>query len=828
MRYKIYVCDAANLFSIHRYVINVAKVVANLCSIFDIEQSAFSRFAERSFLSIKYKKIDMKKIFQLCIAGIILTNSIFAQDPAQDTTLYKLINLNEIVFSANKAEEKKSDVPYSIEVIKSSQIELSNPQTSADMLTNTGQIMVQKSQGGGGSPIIRGFEANRVLLVVDGVRMNNAIYRGGHLQDVITIDNAMLDRTEIIFGPSSVMYGSDALGGVMHFYTKNPLFGDDKMNFKLNSGIRYSSANQEKNGHLDFNLGFKKLASLTSITYSDFDDLRTGYSRNPNPDFGRCYYYVGQNASGTADSNIYNPHYNVQKRTGYSQMDIMEKLLFKANDNVNIGLNLQYSTSSDIHRYDRYTEAGSGGNLKWAENGYGPQNRILSSLYATLKSDGMLYDNMRITAAFQSIDQSRFTRKFSTNYNSNSNNNFKTINTEKVNVISFNADLHKKVKEKHELSYGVEIVSNKVGSTVTKKHILFDTAAVGSNLPETRYANGGSKTFNTAVYLTHNWEINEKFILTDGIRFSYNSLSCEYDTSSAVTNFQFPFTSVKQSNSAFNGNLGLIIMPEKNVRFHILGSTGFRAPNVEDMTKVNTYTASTAKVAVPNENLKPEYAYNIEGGLSTIVMDNKVKLEAIYSYTVLKNAIVMKEFQLDGKDSVMYDGVLSQVFAPQNVDEAYVQTLYGAVTSDFSDNVSFKSSITYTMGQYRMELPSTNNNGNHDTIIPLDHIPPMFGQTSLIYHFKKFESEIYARYSTAKIGRDYSLGTEDNEAYSADPTNGYMPGWVTFNIKTAYHVTKNVTINFGVENLFDVHYRMFASGISSPGRNIVGALRVKI
>ena len=492
----------------------------------------------------------MKKTLLFSILGIAAASTAYAQDPPEkDTTLYKLINLNEVIYSANKEEEKKSDVPYTIDVIKAKDIELSNAQTSADMLSNTGNIMVQKSQAGGGSPIIRGFEANRVLLVVDGVRMNNAIYRGGHLQDVITIDNAMLDRTEIIYGPSSVMYGSDALGGVMHFYTKNPLFGDEeKMNFKLNSGIRYSSANQEKNGHLDFNLGFKKLASLTSITYSDFDDLRTGYSRNPNPDFGRCYYYVGSNAAGTADSTIYNPHSNIQKRTAYSQMDFMEKLLFKVNDNVNIGLNVQYSTSSDIQRYDRLTEAGSGGNLKWADNGYSPQKRMLASLYATLKSDGKLYDNMRITAAFQTIDQERFSRKFSTDYSSSSNNNFKTVNTEKVNVISLNADLHKKVKEKHELSYGAELVSNKVESTVTKKHILFDTAAVGAALPETRYANGGSKTLNIAAYLTHNWEINEKFILTDGIRFSYNSLSCEYDTSATVTNFQFPFTTVKQNN----------------------------------------------------------------------------------------------------------------------------------------------------------------------------------------------------------------------------------------------------------------------------------------
>lgn len=96
---------------------------------------------------------------------------------------------------------------------------------------------------------MRGFEANKVLLVIDGVRMNNAIYRGGHLQDVMTIDPNMLERTEVIFGPSSTMYGSDALGGVMNFYTKNAQFSsDDKLLVKVNAMVRYASVNQEKQG----------------------------------------------------------------------------------------------------------------------------------------------------------------------------------------------------------------------------------------------------------------------------------------------------------------------------------------------------------------------------------------------------------------------------------------------------------------------------------------------------------------------------------------------------------------------------------------------------
>ena len=130
--------------------------------------------------------------------------------------------LDEVVLSVFKGQAKTKRVAEQVAVITSKEIQQLSPQTTADLLASVPGIKVQKSQMGGGSPVIRGMESNRVLLVVDGVRMNNAIYRKGHLQNAITVSPNQLDRTEIIFGPSSVIYGSDALGGVIHYYTKIP------------------------------------------------------------------------------------------------------------------------------------------------------------------------------------------------------------------------------------------------------------------------------------------------------------------------------------------------------------------------------------------------------------------------------------------------------------------------------------------------------------------------------------------------------------------------------------------------------------------------------
>ncbi|MDX1701073.1 MAG: TonB-dependent receptor plug domain-containing protein, partial [Melioribacteraceae bacterium] len=131
-------------------------------------------------------------------------------------------NLNEIVVSASKFVQSKEEIPQKITSLDSKTIQFTNPQTSADLLENSGNVYIQKSQLGGGSPMIRGFSTNRLLISVDDVRMNNAIFRGGNLQNIISIDPFTVQNTEIILGSGSVIYGSDAIGVVMSFYTQKP------------------------------------------------------------------------------------------------------------------------------------------------------------------------------------------------------------------------------------------------------------------------------------------------------------------------------------------------------------------------------------------------------------------------------------------------------------------------------------------------------------------------------------------------------------------------------------------------------------------------------
>ena len=231
------------------------------------------------------------------------------------------VNMNEVVISANKEPQSKSKVAQQVLVITKDEIAKLNAQSTADLISAQG-IAVQKSQQGGGSPILRGFEASRVLLVIDGVRMNNIIYRSGHLQNLVTIDNSLLERVEVAYGPASTVYGSDALGGAIHFFTKNPILsGDTNLNIKASGFARYGTVNNEMTQHIDVNIGSRKFAFLISATHSVFGDLESG--RNINPSYGKPYglrkNYV-ERINGK-DSLITNSDKYLQKFSGFNQLD---------------------------------------------------------------------------------------------------------------------------------------------------------------------------------------------------------------------------------------------------------------------------------------------------------------------------------------------------------------------------------------------------------------------------------------------------------------------------------------------------------------------------
>jgi len=701
--------------------------------------------------------------------------------------------LDNVVVSASKWEQNKNEVPNKIVTITAKDIALADPATVADVLALTGEVFIQKSQLGGGSPIIRGFSANSVLIVVDGVRMNNAIFRSGNLQNVINLDANILQSSEVIFGPGSVMYGSDALGGVMDFHTKDPTFTNElKTEVTGLSFFRYGSAAKEATGHFQLNFAGPIFSSLTSVSFSNFGDLRTGNKRTDDfPDFGKRFEYVER----INDIDVITPNKNPNDQifSGYNQTNLMQKFKWRLK-NSDLTYAGHVSTSSDIPRYDRLTQRTGAGDLQFAEWYYGPQRWQMHSLKMSIFQPSKLFTAAKLTTSYQRIEESRNSREFQ--------DVMLRKRKEKVEVFAFNADFDKEFNEDKQLFYGVEFIINDVKSVAEAIDI-----SSGLISPEsTRYPDGGSTYNSVALYASYKWRLNRKLILNTGARFSYIDLASKFVDK---TFFDFPYDEIKLKNSSFNGSIGLVHLPNPNSKFSFLASTGFRAPNIDDVGKV--FDSEPGNVIVPNPDLKPEYSYNFEFGF-TQNLNSQIKFESVVYYTLLRNAMVRRNFTFNGQDQIMYDGVLSQVQAEVNVGEAYIAGLSANMLADLGNNMTFKANITYTQGEDTIEN------------LPLRHVVPMFGELSLKYDSEKFKSEFYTRFSGGIAFEDLAPSEQNKpQLYTAD---GALP-WSTLNLRTSYKMNDLFDINITMENILNLHYRPYSSGISAPGFNMIISLRTR-
>lgn len=702
------------------------------------------------------------------------------------------ILMEEFVISVSRSRESKKDIPNMIDIIQPSELNHSTALNSADLLTSTGNIVVQKSQGGGGSPILRGFEANKILLVIDGVRMNNAIYRGGHLQNALTIDNQILERAEILYGPASVMYGSDALGGVVHYYTKDPEFSvDGPFNFQTNAFTQYASATNSTTGHLDLNLGSREFASLSSFTYSDFGNITMGKNRSPFlPDFGKDFHYAARlHGMDTVLANS-NPH--VQKETGYEQYDFLQKFRYRPANFIDMMLNLQYSTSSKIHRYDKLNDY-KDHHLKYAEWYYGPQNRFMAALQTKYLNSTPLFTNFNTIVSFQRIDEDRITRGFG--------DELKYWQMEEVDVYTLTTDFLKIRDNGDKINYGIEMNYNIVNSEAHSKNIV-----TGGNFTEmSRYPDEGSITQTYSAYMGYKKVFKRKLIVNSGIRYSYNHLYSGFSNELLV----LPFDEIEISNGAVTGSLSFVYHPTEDWKLNLIGSTGFRNPNVDDYGKVR---AKDDYVTVPSPDIGPEYAYNLEFGLSR-TFEGYIKIGATGFMTYLTDAIVRQPHSIMGKDSLEFQGHQYKMIANTNADRAMINGLSFNILADVSKNIRFKSILNFIEG----------TNLTHD--VPMAHIPPMFGNTMIKYTTKRTFFQFDVRYNGWKEPGDMSPYGEDNEE-EATP-HGY-PAWYTLNAKAAYNLGDNMFIQLAIDNILDYYYKTFASGISAPGRSFVISLKYSI
>lgn len=737
-----------------------------------------------------FKDVTKIEVRSLGYEAVILSYDDLVQKRFEVKLKPNEFSLDDVVVSATKWQQKSRDIPEKIISISAKQVALQNPQTAADLLSSSGQVFVQKSQQGGGSPMIRGFSTNRLLYSVDGIRMNTAIFRSGNLQNVISLDAFSTENTEVLFGPGSVIYGSDAIGGVMSFTTLKPQFSADKKVFTKGSAVaRYASANNEKTGHFDVNVGWKKFAMLTSFSYSDFGDLKMG---GHGPDEYLRNSYV-QRIDST-DVVVANDDPLKQTPTGYSQINLMQKLSYKVNKDLQIDYGFHYSETSSYGRYDRHVRTRNG-LPRSAEWSYSPQKWMMNQLSASYTKSNIVFDKMNIRLAHQFFEEGRIDRNF--------NSDIRSTTKENVFVYSVNLDFVKKLFEKHQIVYGAEFVNNVVHSEGMEENIVTNEISnAASRYPISAWA-------TAAVYANYQYKHSDKLSFQGGLRYSHFLINADFSNNEPF--FPLPETTAQLSNGSVTGSLGATYSPEQNTTIRANFSTGFRAPNIDDIGKI--FDSEPGAVVVPNTDLKSEYVYNAEIGAAKI-FNKFLKVDVAAYYTYLQNAMVRRDYTLNDNDSIMYQGELSQVQAIQNAAFAQVYGVQVGVEAKLPKGFGLNAVYNFQRGTEELDNGETSRSR---------HAAPMFGAAHLTYKHDHLLMDLYTLFSGAVSYENLPEEEKSKDYIYAINDDGlpYSPAWATLNLKASYSITKNFSLSAGVENILNLRYKTYSSGIVAPGRNFI-------
>ena len=728
---------------------------------------------------------------------------------ALNDTLYlesEIFQLENVVVSATRWKQNYTSVSQAISIIEPEVIERRQPQTMADALGLSGKVFIQKSQQGGGSPMIRGFATNRLLYSVDGIRMNTAIFRSGNIQNVINLDPFSMQRTEILFGPSSVMYGSDAIGGVMSFETLTPEFALDSLRKVFNpivSGnavIRGTTANNERTGHFNVQLGWNKWAWLGSISRYRYDHLRQG-SNGPD-DYVKNYYvddwkgtFQPLNDEPVPDKIVEQSDPLLQIPSGYDQWNTLQKIRWQPTDGMDVQYTFQYSETSNYGRYDRHLRL-QDGLPRYAQWDYGPQGwkMHLLSLKMGGNTNGAMYDQLVIKGANQQFWESRISR------------NFGELSIEKQNELvqanSIHIDAIKWLNERMLLSYGVEWVQNKVNSEAHVRQLSTDAFKAG--LP--RYPD--ATWTSSAAFLHSDIQINTTTKVQAGVRYNTYHIDAQFGDSDRLDTQLFETANLR--DRAVVGSFGLISRPNNDWVLKLNLGTAFRSPNVDDMGKI--FDSEPGAVTVPNPNIMAEYAWNIDAGVVHRVI-NGLKLELNAYWTHLENAMVRRDFELNGQTTILYQGIISRIQAIQNAAYAQVYGLQWSLDAQLNNRWLLTTRMNLQKGEEELDDGS---------ISPSRHVAPYFGESSLTYEYNSWSGSLIHRFQGTKSHSQMAVTEREKiELYALDAEGlAYAPSWGVWNLVGKYEFTDWGNILLQLENLTDQRYRPYSSGISAAGRSV--------
>ena len=320
----------------------------------------------------------------------------------------------------------------------------------------------------------------------------------------------------------------------------------------------------------------------------------------------------------------------------------------------------------------------------------------------------------------------------------------------------------------------------------------------------------GSSWQSTAAYVSLQSKFSENISFQAGFRYNHILLVANFDT----PYYDFSFMEAVINTGALTGSAGFNWQASNNFSWRLNFSTAFRAPNIDDVGKI--FDSEPGSVVVPNPELKPEYAYNGESGV-VLKLGDKTTIDLTGYLTFLEDALVRRNFSINGQTEIIYQGELSNVQAIQNGGEAQIYGFEAGIEVNFTQYFQLTSQYNYTGGHQVEE------NG---TKVAIRHVAPKFGNIHFIWKRNKLKLDAYSLYNGQFDFEDLAP-EEQNKAflYALDENgNPYSPSWYTLNFGAHYQFTKALEVNATIENITNQRYRTYSSGITAAGINFIAAV----
>ncbi|MBT5872588.1 MAG: TonB-dependent receptor, partial [Candidatus Latescibacteria bacterium] len=573
---------------------------------------------------------------------------------------------------------------------------------------------------------------------------------------------------EIVHGPNSVMYGSDALGGVINVVTVKPDMGNrDGLRKEIGFTSQVSTADRTRTGNLSLDLSSRLWGARISGGVKSYGDVTRGESG------GRELMARLRNDSRT--TRILN---RTQRPNAYESYDISARFRVQLYDLQQLNLVYQGSRQSNVPRYDVVET------LSDSSRHFDPQTRNLAFVR---------YINARATRLYSNVSASiSWHRQFERRIRLRFGNPDASVDQFGTNSYGVQLHLNKVLRSGHHLVYGGDLYYDDVGSLSYGQSL-----SSGDRVSTTPLFPDGSTFVTNGYFARDEWEVAPSMRITPGLRWSLSRLNAPFESGPLNP---FGFGPITQSSSALTGSIGVVVDISDRGRWVANLGQGFRTPNLDDVSKLGPGKGGTI-FEVPNSGLSPEKSVSVDSGLK---IDTGIwQANVIGFYNRIHDLLLRRPALLNGSPTALDGGDTLQVFRKENAGKAFTAGLAADLKVRVSGPITLRANMGYTYGE--------DTTGQE----PLTAMPPLNGLAGIDWVASRFRVSGNVRYSAEQK----RLSAEDQ--FDLRIPEGGSPAWYTLNLRGTVTLSKYAQIQWALTNVLDQNYREHSSGLNAPGRNFI-------